>query len=338
MRVSDADPAVLRHLDEHGVKPGRRVRLDRARAVRRPARGPARPAHRVAAARDRPQHARGAARREPAAGARGRAPRRGAAAAAGVVVPTRTRRADPRAAAAIRAALPLLGPAFVAAVAYVDPGNFATNISGGAKYGFLLVWVIVAANLMAMLVQYLSAKVGIATGRDAARAVPRRLPATGHVGPLAPGRGDRDRDRPRRVRGRGDRAEPAVRGAALRRRTDDGRRGIRRSSRSRAAATAASSSPSPPCSASSSSGSRTTSAFAGVDAGGLAGGLIPGFDGTDSVLLAVGILGATVMPHVVYLHSALTHDRIRPPTDGRAAPAAALPAPRRGARDGPGRA
>jgi manganese transport protein len=62
----------------------------------------------------------------------------------------------------VRTALPLLGPAFVAAVAYVDPGNFATNISGGARYGFLLVWVIVAANLMAMLVQYLSAKVGIA--------------------------------------------------------------------------------------------------------------------------------------------------------------------------------
>src|SRR5215213_3870643 len=60
----------------------------------------------------------------------------------------------------------LLGPAFVAAVAYVDPGNFATNIAGGAKYGFLLVWVLLAANLMAMLVQYLSAKVGIVTGRN----------------------------------------------------------------------------------------------------------------------------------------------------------------------------
>ena len=64
----------------------------------------------------------------------------------------------------VRGRLALLGPAFVAAVAYIDPGNFATNIAGGAKYGFLLVWVILAANLMAMLVQYLSAKVGIATG------------------------------------------------------------------------------------------------------------------------------------------------------------------------------
>src|SRR5204862_2337619 len=66
----------------------------------------------------------------------------------------------------LRGAVALLGPAFVAAVAYIDPGNFATNIQGGAKYGFMLVWVILAANLMAMLVQYLSAKVGIATGRN----------------------------------------------------------------------------------------------------------------------------------------------------------------------------
>src|SRR4051794_27742501 len=56
-----------------------------------------------------------------------------------------------------RGKLALMGPAFVAAVAYIDPGNFATNISGGAKFGYLLVWVIVAANLMAMMVQYLSA-------------------------------------------------------------------------------------------------------------------------------------------------------------------------------------
>src|SRR6204780_5729884 len=60
----------------------------------------------------------------------------------------------------------LLGPAFVAAVAYVDPGNFATNFSAGAAFGYSLAWVIVVANLMAMLVQYLSAKVGVATGCD----------------------------------------------------------------------------------------------------------------------------------------------------------------------------
>ena len=71
-----------------------------------------------------------------------------------------------RAAAALRTTLALLGPAFVAAIAYVDPGNFATNIAGGAKYGYLLLWVILAANLMAMLIQNLSAKVGIATGKN----------------------------------------------------------------------------------------------------------------------------------------------------------------------------
>src|SRR5271163_2528947 len=62
--------------------------------------------------------------------------------------------------------LPFLGPAFIACVAYIDPGNFATNIAAGSKYGYLLLWVVVAANLMAMLVQTLSAKLGIATGRN----------------------------------------------------------------------------------------------------------------------------------------------------------------------------
>src|SRR5258708_30775186 len=62
--------------------------------------------------------------------------------------------------------LPFLGPAFIACVAYIDPGNFATNVAGGSKYGYTLVWVIVASNLMAMLIQTLSAKLGIATGRN----------------------------------------------------------------------------------------------------------------------------------------------------------------------------
>ena len=69
-------------------------------------------------------------------------------------------------AAGSAARLPLLGPAFVACIAYVDPGNFATNIAGGAKFGYLLLWVILAANLMAMLIQNLSAKIGIATGKN----------------------------------------------------------------------------------------------------------------------------------------------------------------------------
>ena len=80
----------------------------------------------------------------------------------------------------MRATLAMLGPAFVASVAYVDPGNFATNIQAGAKFGYLLLWVVVLANLMAMLIQYLSAKLGIATDRNLARDVPRALPAVGH--------------------------------------------------------------------------------------------------------------------------------------------------------------
>ena len=66
----------------------------------------------------------------------------------------------------IRATLTMLGPAFVAAIAYVDPGNFATNIQGGAQFGYLLLWVVLAANLIAMLIQYLSAKLGIATDHN----------------------------------------------------------------------------------------------------------------------------------------------------------------------------
>src|SRR5436190_12680777 len=61
---------------------------------------------------------------------------------------------------------PFLGPAFIACIAYIDPGNFATNIAGGSQFGYTLVWVIVASNLMAVLIQTLSAKLGIATGRN----------------------------------------------------------------------------------------------------------------------------------------------------------------------------
>ena len=70
---------------------------------------------------------------------------------------------------------PFLGPAFIAAVAYVDPGNFATNIQAGAEFGYLLVWVIVASNLMAMLIQSLSAKLGIATGKNLAEVCRERF-------------------------------------------------------------------------------------------------------------------------------------------------------------------
>jgi manganese transport protein len=81
----------------------------------------------------------------------------------------------------LRAALPFLGPAFIAAVAYVDPGNFATNLAGGAKFGYLLLWVILAANLMAMLIQTMSAKLGIATGMN----LPEVCRANGSTAPRA---------------------------------------------------------------------------------------------------------------------------------------------------------
>src|SRR5215217_1176580 len=76
----------------------------------------------------------------------------------------------------IRKIWPFLGPAFVAAVAYVDPANFATNISGGAQFGYLLLWVILCSNLMAMLIQSMSAKLGIATGKNLPEICRERFP------------------------------------------------------------------------------------------------------------------------------------------------------------------
>ncbi len=76
----------------------------------------------------------------------------------------------------VRAVMPFLGPAFIAAVAYVDPGNFATNMAGGAQYGYMLLWVVAAANLMAMLIQSMSAKLGIATGHSLPEVCRERFP------------------------------------------------------------------------------------------------------------------------------------------------------------------
>src|SRR5450755_4246566 len=76
----------------------------------------------------------------------------------------------------LRVTLSMLGPAFVAAVAYVDPGNFATNLQGGARFGYQLLWVALLANLIAMLVQYLSAKLGIVTGANLPELCRERFP------------------------------------------------------------------------------------------------------------------------------------------------------------------
>jgi len=209
----------------------------------------------------------------------------------------------------VRGALPLLGPAFVAAVAYVDPGNFATNIAGGAKFGYLLLWVIVAANLMAMLIQNLSAKVGIATGRNLPELCREHFPR-----PVAWGLWVQAE----LIAMATDLAEFV--GAAIALNLLFGvplfpaglitavvafgilglqSRGYRRFEQVIAGLLGVIL-----------LGFLYETLKIGADAGGVAGGFVPRFDGGESLLLATGILGATVMPHVIYLHSALTQNRI----------------------------
>ncbi len=209
-----------------------------------------------------------------------------------------------------RAVLPFLGPAFIAAVAYVDPGNFATNVAAGSQFGYMLLWVILASNLMAMLIQTMSAKLGIATGMnlpEVCRArypkpVSRALWVQAELIAMAT-----------------DLAEfigaalgfyllfgiPLFWAGVLTGVFSFGilalqSRGVRALE-------------------------IAIAAFVGVILVGFAvqfffthpapsgiahGLLVPQFDGTESVLLATGILGATVMPHVIYLHSALTQRRV----------------------------
>jgi manganese transport protein len=206
--------------------------------------------------------------------------------------------------------LPFLGPAFVAAVAYVDPGNFATNISAGAQYGYLLLWVILCSNLMAMLVQAMSAKLGIATGKNLPEVCRERFPRPVTYGLWLQGEV---------VAIATDLAEFV--GAALALNLLFGiplfpaglivalgtfgilelqRRGFR-----------------PLEAVITGMLGVIVLAFAfqvfRVEPEGsrvLAGLFTPRFAGSESVLLAAGILGATVMPHVIYLHSALTQRRV----------------------------
>lgn len=214
--------------------------------------------------------------------------------------------------------LPFLGPAFVASVAYIDPGNFATNIQGGAEFGYMLLWVIVASNLTAMLVQALSAKLGIATGRNLAEMCRDQFPRPVVWGMWVIGE---------LVAMATDLAEflgaalgfylllhiPLLLAAVL-----TGivtfvilaleRHGFR------------------PVEA-------VITGFVGVIAVSYVietildrpdwvevglNAVMPRFAGTESVLLATGILGATVMPHVVFLHSALTQHRIVPKDEAQA--------------------
>jgi manganese transport protein len=217
-----------------------------------------------------------------------------------------------RAKGRVRGTLALLGPAFVAAVAYIDPGNFATNIAGGAKYGYLLVWVIIAANLMAMLVQYLSAKTGLATGRTLPELCRLHFPRPVSFGLWVQAEA---------IAIATDLAEFV--GAAIALNLLFGVPPFAAGLITAAVAFA--------ILALQTRGHRSFElAIAGflgivflgflydlthVDVNGsaLLAGFVPRFDGSDSVLLAVGILGATVMPHVVYLHSALTANRMHAP-------------------------
>jgi manganese transport protein len=220
-----------------------------------------------------------------------------------------------RARRGLRGVLPLLGPAFVAAIAYVDPGNFATNIAGGSKFGFLLLWVILAANLMAMLIQSLSAKVGIATGRNLPELCREhfRRPVTWGLWVQA-----------ELIAMATDMAEFI--GAAIALNLLFGvplfaagvmtaivafgilalqRRGYRRFEMVIIGLLGVIL-----------LGFLYDTLRIGADAGQVAQGFIPSFSGTESILLATGILGATVMPHVIYLHSALTQNRIPARDDG----------------------
>jgi manganese transport protein len=227
--------------------------------------------------------------------------------------PTPLRRAWSR--GSIRGRLALLGPAFVAAVAYVDPGNFATNFQSGAKFGYLLVWVIVMANLMAMLVQYLSAKAGMVSGRNLPELCRERFPRAASFGLWV---------QAEIVAMSTDLAEFV--GAAIGLNLLFGvplfpaglitaaiafailaleQRGYRKFELAIIALI----------------GLVALGfiydlfAAGNQSASGILSGAVPGFAGSESVMLAVGIIGATVMPHVVYLHSALTQRRLEPADD-----------------------
>jgi len=205
---------------------------------------------------------------------------------------------------------PFLGPAFIAAVAYVDPGNFATNIAAGSEFGYLLLWVILASNLMAMLIQSMSAKLGIATGQNLAEVSRERFSTPVRIGLWA---------QAEFIAMATDLAEfigaslalnllfdiPLIWAACITAVLSFGilnlqARGFRHLEAAIAGLVGFIV-----------AGFAFQVFLAKPDATDVLHGLTtPAFDGTDSVLLAVGILGATVMPHVIYLHSALTQQRV----------------------------
>ncbi len=210
----------------------------------------------------------------------------------------------------LRATLAMLGPAFVAAVAYVDPGNFATNIEGGAKFGYALLWVVLLANLMAMLVQYLSAKLGVVTDRNLPELCRERLPRWMSVGLWV---------QAEVMAMATDVAE--FLGAALGLNLLFGvplftaglitgviafailglqRHGVRRFELAITALLGLVF-----------AGFLYETLKIGPSAQDALSGFVPNLGGSTYLYLAVGIIGATVMPHVIYLHSALTNGRMQ---------------------------
>jgi manganese transport protein len=205
--------------------------------------------------------------------------------------------------------LSMLGPAFVAAVAYVDPGNFATNLQGGAQFGYALLWVVLAANLMAMLVQYLSAKLGIATNRNLPELCRETMPRWASRGLWVQAE----------IMAMATDVAEFLGGAiglnllfgmplflaglltgvlafgilALQ------RQGFRRFELAVAALLGAIF-----------AGFVYETIHIGPPAGPVLRGFVPSVSGSSALYVAVGIIGATVMPHVIYLHSALTQGRV----------------------------
>ena len=212
--------------------------------------------------------------------------------------------------------LPFLGPAFIAAVAYVDPGNFATNIAGGSQFGYTLVWVVVASSLMAMLVQGLSAKLGVATGRNLAEVCRDELPRRVTFGLWV---------QAELIAMATDLAEflgaaiglhlligigllpaaviTAIASFLILGMQRFGFRPLEATIVSIVLVIGI-------CYVIELFYARPDFGLAARDA------VIPGFAGSsEALLLSVGIIGATVMPHVIWLHSALLQDRIRPADD-----------------------
>jgi manganese transport protein len=209
----------------------------------------------------------------------------------------------------LRATLAMLGPAFVASIAYVDPGNFATNVQGGAKYGYLLLWVVLVANLIAMLIQYLSAKLGIVTDRNLPELVRERFPrgvtwgmwiqaevmamSTDIAEFLGAAIGLN------LLFGVPLFAAGLITGVIAFAILELQTRGFRRFELAITALLGIIF-----------AGFLYETLRIGPSAHDSLRGLLPGLSGNGALYLAVGIVGATVMPHVIYLHSALTNGRM----------------------------